>query len=82
MKFTHHTQPRHRAPSSLNLVAFHFPASALIAVALFIESERHCCSFFSFTVSVSASEAAITMQITGSPAAKAVIAAELLASDA
>lgn len=59
--------------------AFRFPAAALRLVATFIERERRCCPFFSFHLTVPPGEAAITLSITGSTEAKAVVAAALLA---
>ena len=58
--------------------AFRFPAAALPLVATFIERERRCCPFFCFHLTVPPGEAAITLRITGSFEAKAVIRAELL----
>jgi hypothetical protein len=55
-----------------------FPAGAFPLVAAFVEQERHCCPFFSFRLTVPPGEVAITLHITGSPEAKAVIRAELL----
>jgi hypothetical protein len=58
--------------------AFRFPAAALPLVATFIERERRCCPFFTFRLTVPPGEAAVTLSITGSPEAKAVVAAALL----
>lgn len=58
--------------------AFRFAAEALPLVAAFVEHERRCCPFFTFRIEVPPAETAITLRITGSPAAKALIRAELL----
>jgi hypothetical protein len=58
--------------------AFRFPAAALPAVAAFVNGERRCCPFFSFCIEIPPAEAPITLRITGSAEAKALIAAELL----
>jgi hypothetical protein len=58
--------------------AFRFPAATLPLVAAFVEYERRCCPFFTFHLTVPPGEAAITLSMTGSPEAKAVIRAELL----
>jgi hypothetical protein len=58
--------------------AFSFPATVLLAVAAFVENERRCCPFFTFTLVVPPGAEAITLAITGNPEAKVVIAAELL----
>lgn len=58
--------------------AFHCPAAALPLVASFVEREQRCCPFFTFRLGVPTGEATITLSITGSPEAKAVVAAELL----
>lgn len=58
--------------------AFRFPAAALPLAAAFVERERRCCPFFVFHLTVPPAEAAITLRITSSPEAKAVIRAELL----
>lgn len=57
--------------------AFLFPASALPRVATFVECERRCCPFFTFRIEVPPGDTALTLSITGSPEAKAIIAAEL-----
>lgn len=54
--------------------AFRFPATAFSTVAAFVEGERRCCPFFTFSVTVPPAEAAIELCITGSPEAKALIA--------
>lgn len=58
--------------------AFRFPAAALPLVTAFVERERRCCPFFTFGLTVPPGEASMTLSITGSPEAKAVIKAELL----
>lgn len=58
---------------------FRFPAAAVPLVATFVERERRCCPFFTFHLTVPPSEAAITLSITGSTEAKAVVAVALLA---
>jgi hypothetical protein len=58
--------------------AFRFPAAVLPLAAAFVERERRCCPFFRFHLTVPPAAAAITLRITGSPEAKAVIRAELL----
>jgi hypothetical protein len=58
--------------------AFRFPAAALPLVAAFVAGERRCCPFLTFVVEVPPGEAPIRLRLTGSPEAKAVIAAELL----
>lgn len=64
---------------------FRFPATAFPTVAAFVEGERRCCPFFTFSLVAPPTEArgeaarsAIELCITGSPEAKAVLAAELL----
>jgi len=47
-------------------------------VATFVEHERRCCPFFAFRIEVPPAKTAITLCITSSPAAKALISAELL----
>ena len=58
--------------------AFRFPPTALPLVTAFIERERRCCPFFTFNLVAPPAEAPIGLSITGSPEAKAVLAAELL----
>lgn len=57
---------------------FRFPAAAIPLVDTFIERERRCCPLFTFHLTVPPSAAAITLSITGSTEAKAIIRAELL----
>lgn len=57
--------------------AFRFPASAFPMVAGFVAGERRCCPFLRFGIDVPPAEAAITLRITGSPEAKAILAAGL-----
>jgi hypothetical protein len=57
---------------------FRFPAAALPLAVAFVERERRCCPFFRFHLTVPPAEAVITLRITGSLEAKAVIRAELL----
>ncbi len=57
--------------------AFHFPAGAFALVAAFVEVERRCCPFLTSGVDVLPGETAIILRITGSPEARAIIAAEL-----
>jgi hypothetical protein len=57
--------------------AFRFPAAVFPQAAAFVERERRCCPFVRFQLMVPPAEAAITLRITGSPEAKAVIRAEL-----
>lgn len=61
--------------------AFRFAAEAFPLVAAFVAHERRCCPFFTFRIEVPPAETAITLCITGSPAAKALIRAELLPPD-
>ena len=58
--------------------AFRFPATALPAVAAFVDGERRCCPFLNFGIEIPPAEAPITLRITGNAEAKALIAAELL----
>jgi len=57
--------------------AFHVPASAFALIAAFIEAERRCCPFLTFHIDVLPGETTIILRITGSPEARAIIAAEL-----
>jgi hypothetical protein len=52
---------------------FHFPAIAFLAVAAFVEHERRCCPFFTFTLRVPPGEAGMSLHITGNAEAKAVL---------
>lgn len=61
--------------------AFRFAAEILPLVAAFVAHERHCCPFFTFRIEVPPAEANITLRMAGSPAAKALIMAELLPSN-
>lgn len=58
--------------------AFRFPAAALPLVAAFAEHERRCCPFFRFHLTAPSAAAVISLRITGSLEAKAVIRAKLL----
>jgi hypothetical protein len=58
--------------------AFRFPASAFGDVAAFVEGERRCCPFLAFTIAVAPGETTVTLRLTGSPEAKAIVAAELI----
>lgn len=58
--------------------AFRFAVEAFPLVAAFVTHERRCCPFLTFRIEVPPAETAITLCITGSPAAKALIRAELL----
>lgn len=60
--------------------AFRFPAAAFSGVATFIDGERRCCPFFAFTVEVPPADDVLTLRITGSSEAKAVLAANLAPS--
>lgn len=57
---------------------FRFPTEAFQLVTAFVEHERRCCPFFTFRVEGPSRDVALTLSITGSPEAKAVLAAELL----
>lgn len=59
---------------------FSFPAAEFPLVAAFVAAERRCCPFFSFRIAVPPAGRSITLEITGSPEAKAIIAAQLLAN--
>lgn len=59
---------------------FRFPASAFGDVAAFVEGERRCCPFLAFTIVIALGETTVTLRLTGSPEAKAIIAAELIGS--
>ncbi|HWQ13558.1 MAG TPA: hypothetical protein VNL77_12195 [Roseiflexaceae bacterium] len=61
--------------------AFAFPAAAFPTVAAFVEGERRCCPFFAFALEAPAGAAPITLRITGSPQAKALLAEELVHSN-
>lgn len=58
--------------------AFRLPNTALLPLADFIDKERLCCPFFSFTVAVEANQGAIWLQVAilGHEEAKVFIAAE------
>lgn len=58
--------------------AFHFPADAYPKVAHFVERERRCCPFFQFALILPPADAALTLQISGAPAAKAILLEELV----
>ncbi len=58
--------------------AFRFPATAFSLVAAFVDGERRCCPFLTFSIDVLPADASIILRITGSPEAKAIIAAEFL----
>lgn len=59
--------------------AFKFPGSDEILDGLteFVKTERACCSFFVFTISVSGDKSEIWLQITGTKGAKEFIISEL-----
>lgn len=56
--------------------AFAFPATAFPIAAAFVDGERRCCPFLSFSLVAPPAEVPVELRITGSPAAKALIAAE------
>ncbi|HMQ30712.1 MAG TPA: hypothetical protein PKD53_08275 [Chloroflexaceae bacterium] len=57
--------------------AFLFPVGAFALVAAFVDGERRCCPFLTFRIDVPPADASITLRITGSAEARAIIAAEL-----
>jgi len=59
---------------------FAFPAATFPTIAAFIDGERRCCPFFTFTLELPPAEATMTLRITGSPETKAVIAATFLSN--
>jgi hypothetical protein len=61
--------------------AFRFAAEAFPLVVAFVAHERRCCPFLTFCIEVPPAEAAITLRMAGSPAAKELIRAELLPSN-
>jgi hypothetical protein len=62
-----------------NGFAFKFPGNDLVLDELteFIKTERACCDFFTFGLSVSGDKSAIWLQITGEDGAKDFISIEL-----
>lgn len=57
--------------------SFHYPAAAYPQVAAFIDNERRCCPFFTFTLLVPAGEAPLELRITGAPGVKEFLHAAL-----
>lgn len=60
-----------------NGYAFRFGAEAFQTVAAFVDGERRCCPFFTFTITIPPASGTLTLEITGSPQAKALLAQEL-----
>jgi hypothetical protein len=56
--------------------AFSFPVTQLQALAGFIDRERRCCPFLTFSLTIPAGGAEVLLNLTGAESAKAVIAAE------
>jgi hypothetical protein len=54
--------------------AWRFPADVWPVLAAFIDSERQCCPFLTFSVEAPADALPITLRLSGSAEAKAVIA--------
>jgi hypothetical protein len=59
---------------------FLFPATAFLAITAFVEHERRCCPFFTFTLTLPPGEAGISLHIAGNAEAKAVLATMVSAS--
>lgn len=57
---------------------FHFRAEMLHLFAQFVDGERRCCPFFTFTITVPPASEIMTLQITGNLQAKALLAQELV----
>jgi hypothetical protein len=53
---------------------FAFSPEMLAALARLVALEHECCRFLTFRISVTAGEAALTLEVTGSPEAKRAIA--------
>jgi hypothetical protein len=62
-----------------NGYAFHFPGTDAVMDELteFIKTERTCCSFFTFTLSVQGDGSLACLELTGPPGAKEMIVSEL-----
>lgn len=58
--------------------AFVFPIGELGALALFIDRERCCCPFLTFALDVLPAATTVTLRMTGTHTAKAILAQELL----
>lgn len=56
---------------------FRLPARAFPLVAAFVDGERCCCPFFNFTINIPPAGGTLTLEITGSLQAKAILAQEL-----
>ena len=57
--------------------ALSVPVDRLGDLATFVDRERRCCPFFHFAIEVPPAAVKVVLRITGSPEAKAVLAAEL-----
>jgi len=62
-----------------NGFAYRFPGSDSIVdeLAAFVKTERVCCDFFNFTLSISGNKTEAWLKITGPPGAKEFIKTEL-----
>jgi len=57
--------------------AFRFPAASLPALARFVEQERKCCPFLTFTVEVPPAEGPVRLRLTGPEGTREFLDAEL-----
>jgi hypothetical protein len=56
---------------------FQFEATALGAIARFVENERKCCPFMSFELEIAPASGPILLRLTGPDGTRAVLDAEL-----